>query len=265
MDVEVERDPWWPLARPLGARSIVASLLLGMHPPRTSGARLVWWCGQFGISENATRVALSRMVDRGELVSADGNYELSGRVAARQAAQDWARSPAYRDWDGRWVIHVVDSAARSAGERTALRSAASAARLAELREGVWTRPANLPETATPPDANSVLASQTLRWLAVPERTPDVSTLFALEDWSQRARVLVDATSASTAAIRDGTSARALAQAFVAGAALLQHLRRDPFLPTDLTPVDWPGELARATYTDFQAVFPPAVAAAFHER
>ena len=44
---------WSPLGRRMGPRSVMASLLLGMHPPRLSSARLVRWCSLFGITENA--------------------------------------------------------------------------------------------------------------------------------------------------------------------------------------------------------------------
>ena len=75
---------------PLTARSIIASLLLGMHPPRLASSRLVRWCSLFGISEGTARVALSRMVERGELTAEAGVYELAGAVRRRQSAQDWA-------------------------------------------------------------------------------------------------------------------------------------------------------------------------------
>ena len=77
-----------PDLKPLSARSLVASLLLRSRPPRMPGARLVQWCGLFGVAEGTARVALSRMVERGELYAHDGIYELAGRVAGRRPAQD---------------------------------------------------------------------------------------------------------------------------------------------------------------------------------
>jgi len=62
------------LGRPLTPRSAVASLLLGMHPPRMRAALLVRWCAHLGIPEGTTRVALSRMVTAGELTINDGRY-----------------------------------------------------------------------------------------------------------------------------------------------------------------------------------------------
>src|SRR5690242_13068454 len=67
------------LERPLAPRSLIASLLLGMRPPRMPAGRLVEWCGLFGVAEGTARVALSRMLDRGELTATDGVYELAGR------------------------------------------------------------------------------------------------------------------------------------------------------------------------------------------
>jgi len=39
------------LDRPLSTRSVIASLLLGMQPPRLAARRLVQWCALFGINE----------------------------------------------------------------------------------------------------------------------------------------------------------------------------------------------------------------------
>jgi len=61
------------------------------------------------------------MVERGELASADGVYELAGRVRRRQPAQDWSLAPELRAWDGEWLMGVVASGARPADDRSALR------------------------------------------------------------------------------------------------------------------------------------------------
>ena len=119
------------LERPLTARSVLASLLLGMHPPRLAGARLVRWCGVFGIAEGTARVALSRMVDRGELAATDGVYELAGPVRARQRVQEWSLDPDAGDWDGSWGMGAVVGAARDAADRAGLRDAMRRLRYAE--------------------------------------------------------------------------------------------------------------------------------------
>src|ERR1700710_2848490 len=86
------------LERPLSPRSLIGSLLLGMRPPRMGAARLVEWCALFGVAKGTARVALSRMVDRGELAAAEGVYELAGPMRQRQPAQDWSLAPATAEW-----------------------------------------------------------------------------------------------------------------------------------------------------------------------
>src|SRR5258705_13838493 len=72
--------------RPLSARSVVASMLLGTHPPRLSAAALVELCGRFGITGGTTRVALSRMVGAGGHAAGGGaHHPLGGGVLARPA------------------------------------------------------------------------------------------------------------------------------------------------------------------------------------
>ncbi|MDQ1456621.1 MAG: phenylacetic acid degradation operon negative regulatory protein, partial [Actinomycetota bacterium] len=159
------------LARPLSARSLVASLLLRSRPARMQGARLVQWCGRFGISEGTTRTALSRMVERGELRTYDGVYELAGRVQGRRGSQDWSLDPVLGQWDGSWRAAIVASGSRSAADRTSLRDAMRRLRLGLLREGVWTRPDNLPRESAPADAWNAADAQCSWWSGSPDDDP----------------------------------------------------------------------------------------------
>jgi phenylacetic acid degradation operon negative regulatory protein len=248
------------LARPLTARSVLASLLLGMHPPRLSAARLVQWCELFGIAPGTARVALSRMREQGELRGNDGVYELVGRVRSRQAAQDWSVAPAVLPWDGRWRLAVVDAVARPAGERAALRDAMRRCRFAEVREGCWTRPANLPRESAPVDAWHVIDGQCSWWDATPDGLPAdalAESLFAVQAWSTRARTLLRETRRVVHGLDRGGDA--LADGFIVGAATLQHIRNDALLPAELLPRSWPGDELRDAYRQFQSEFAAATA------
>ncbi|MGH9083953.1 MAG: PaaX domain-containing protein, C- domain protein, partial [Acidimicrobiales bacterium] len=77
--------------RPLAARSVLASVLLGTDPPWLPTPLLVRTAALFGISEGAVRTALSRMVATGEAAVEDGGYRLAGRLVARQARQAASR------------------------------------------------------------------------------------------------------------------------------------------------------------------------------
>jgi len=225
--------------RPLSARSVVLSLLLGAHPPELPVSALVDAGELFGITESTLRVALTRMVANGDLERADGSYRLSARLLERQRRQDVALDPPVRAWDGTWEMVVVTSAGRSAADRAELRSTLADLRLAELREGTWLRPANL-HRALPAWPDDLISSFT----ATPADDPVAlaARLWRLDDWNSTGRHLLDAvTTAETGAAR-----------LAVAAAVVRHLRTDPALPADLLPRDWIGPELREAYAAYQA-------------
>jgi phenylacetic acid degradation operon negative regulatory protein len=247
-------------ARPLSPRSLVVSLLLGNHPPRLPAALLVRWCEQFDIPAGTTRVALSRMLDRGELRARDGVYELAGGVRARQATQEWSLDPQLREpWDGTWRLHVVTGSGRGARARADLRAAARRCRLVEVREGVWTRPDNLPAAADAPGDRARLDAEAAPFTGhAGFDTAPLVERFDAPGWARRARDLVERLDGAGAAL-DSADGPALADAFVVLAAALQHVRGDPLLPAALLAADWPGPRLRAGYAAVQPEFAAAVA------
>jgi len=253
-----------PDLKPLSARSLVASLLLRSRPPRMRGARLVQWCGLFGVAEGTARVALSRMVERGELRADDGTYELAGRVGGRRSAQDWSIDPRPRAWKGGWRTGVVESGARSADERAALRDAMRRLRYAELREGVWTRPDNLPRASGSVESWSIVDAQCQWWTARPEGDSRslAAGLFGGTAWDARARVLTSRLEGATGGLGGGDDV--LADAFVAGAAALAHLRADPILPAALVAGRPQGDRLRHAYRAYEAAFSAALTRWFRE-
>jgi phenylacetic acid degradation operon negative regulatory protein len=233
---------------PLSARSVVASLLLGMRPPRLAGQRLVRATERFGFTENATRVALSRMAAAGELDLDDGTYALRGALLDRHGQQEAGRRPVVRPWDGTWVLAVTGAAgaARPAVQRAAVRRQLAATRLAEWREGVWIRPDNL--VAPHPQIDDCA------WVvgARPEAAALPDALWDLDGWARRAWALM-AGMASVA-----PSATSPEPSFRLAAAVVRHLRDDPLLPAELLPDGWPGTELRGAYDRYEAAFQAAL-------
>ena len=233
--------------RPLSARSVVASVLLGTHPPRLSAAALVELCGRFGITGGTTRVALSRMVTAGELAAEDGHYRLVGEgLLSRQRAQDDALDPPALPWAGTWHMAVVVSSGRAASDRLELRRAFADARFAQWREGVWLRPDNLGRPAALPDDSPV------RWLAAqPQDDPAelAGELWDLAEWSARGEALLAAGPEEPGDLIAAEPEWASA-VFAAAAATLRHLRTDPLLPDPLLPPGWPADRLRTRYAAY---------------
>lgn len=242
--------------RPFTARSVIASTLLGVEPPRLPSRQLVVAGELFGIAEGTIRVALSRMVADGELAAEEGWYRLVGPLLERQARQQEGRRPQLRPWDGRWAMAVVDRERRAAPERGELRDAMRRLRFGELREGVWLRPDNL-DPQRLPDARAVLDAQCRRFRAELPEPADAArfavTLWDLEAWAATADSYRDALVPLTTRL-EARDTDALAPSFELSAAVLRHLVADPLLPAELLPEDWPGERLRVQYERTDAAF-----------
>lgn len=223
--------------RTLSARSVVLSLLLGAHPPELPVSALVDAGELFGISDATLRVALTRMVAHGDLVRADGSYRLSPPMLERQRRQDAALDPAIA-WDGTWETVVVTSVGRSAADRAGLRTQLTELRLAELREGVWLRPANLARPLPEWPADLIAT-----FFGTPTDDPRAlaARLWDLEAWNLTGRHLLD----------DIAGARTAAERLTVAAAVVRHLRTDPALPTDLLPSTWVAGDLRSAYAAYQ--------------
>ncbi|MFD9390091.1 PaaX family transcriptional regulator C-terminal domain-containing protein [Streptomyces sp. NPDC060000] len=219
---------------PLSARSVVLSLLLGIHPPELAAKELVRGVEPFGVGGSTVRAALSRMVTAGDLRRTDGVYRLSDRLLERRRRQDDAVHPDTRVWDGGWEMAVITATGRGPAERAELRGRLSALRLAELREGVWLRPANLGRP-WPVDLGNVLQNFTAR----PDTpAPDLAAaLWPLDTWARTARALLAHVEGS----------HRPADRFTALAAVVRHLLADPVLPAELLPAGWPGPALRTAY------------------
>lgn len=219
---------------PVSARSTLLSLLLGAEVATLSARELVATAGAVGVAEPTVRVALSRGVATGDLVrDGEGRYGLSDRLLERQRRQDAAIRPRMLAWRGRWELVVVTATGRAASERAELRAALTGLRLAELREGVWTRPANL-RLDLPDDVQAVVE----RFVGAPavDSAELAPRLWDLDGWARRGRALLEATRHDDPALR-----------FAACATSVSHLLKDPLLPADLLPPYWPGDELREAH------------------
>ncbi|MDX6242038.1 MAG: phenylacetic acid degradation operon negative regulatory protein [Kribbellaceae bacterium] len=248
--------------RPLSARSVLATALLGADQPHLTVGELVGIASLFGISDGAARTCLWRMVSNGELASDDGTYALAGGLLERRRRVDDASridGQVAPPWDGTWELAVVSLERRSAADRLALRKAATALHLAELREGVWIRPDNLDRDRLP-TLRAVLDRQCVHFHNAATGIPvdTVRSLFSLDDWATDARRL-------TLAVRDELDAEAaddFTYRFGLSVAVVRHLQLDPLLPAELVPQEWPGQDLRSAYRRFDEMFKQRLSSAF---
>jgi phenylacetic acid degradation operon negative regulatory protein len=220
---------------PLSARSVALSVLLGAPGGRLRVREILAAAHMSDIAPATMRVALSRLVSAGEVTADGGVYTLSPHHLERLRAQEQAIAPHLRPWDGQWETVVIVESGRDATDRARLRGDLANARLAELREGVWMRPANLERSLFSDAHTTALLSSP----AEPKRLVDL--LWDLDRWADRGHALV-AESAGT---------ELDAHRLAAVAALVRHLRTDPALPPELTPPNWPADAMRSAYDDYR--------------
>ncbi len=230
---------------PLTARSVLASTLLGAESAELPVAYLVHVASLFGINENRARSRPQphgpswRGCDRRR-----GGYRLAGHLLERQHRQSASRQGRTRRWRGDWHVVVVTTAGSSAEVRATRRRAFARARLAELREGTWTRPDNL-ELDLPADVGTDAVTFTGRVAQPVDEKEMARSLFDLGSWAKVAEELLSGLDALLPRGPDD-----LAAGFVLSAAVLRHLQADPLLPRQLLGRSWPGDRLRRDYDDW---------------
>jgi phenylacetic acid degradation operon negative regulatory protein len=256
----------------LTARSVVLSVLLGTDPPRLPVRLLVSTTELFGIAEGTTRTALSRMTRTGELAADDGWYAIADpRLLDRQTRQSFSRRGVTQPWSGSWLQAVVTSTGRRpADERAMLRDRLRAARLAELREGIWLRPDNVgarPNTPAVDDVavDDVAIDRQVMWFDTMPADPHAlaARLWDLDAWAATANELLPALDRLTPRFESGDRTD-LAVGFVVSADVLRHLQADPLLPRELWPARWPGPPLRRAYERYDAAYRAVLRAWFDE-
>jgi phenylacetic acid degradation operon negative regulatory protein len=178
------------------------------------------------------------MVAAGDLRRTDAVCRLSARLVDRQRRQDDSVHPQTKVWRGQWEMAVVTTTGRGPADRAELRTDLTGLRLAELREGVWLRPANLrrpwPEH---------VRGQVEHFTTKPVEPPDTlaARLWPLDSWAATAQALLHHFETATEpAIR-----------LTAAAAMVRHLLTDPVLPDELLPAPWPADALRDAYGGYR--------------
>lgn len=223
--------------RPVSARSALVRILIAADSPTMTAREICAATTTVGYPESTVRVAVSRMVAAGDLVRENRAYTLTPSLRARRTELTAPRTCA---WTGDWEQVVVTAVGRPAAERATLRARLLSLRLAELREGVWMRPANL-ERSWPADLDDAVIR--LRTRPVEEPADLIARLWPLADWSARGHALLAAIETPDPTAR-----------FAAICAGLDHLTTDPVLPADLAPADWPVTRLRTVTADYLAWF-----------
>jgi phenylacetic acid degradation operon negative regulatory protein len=226
-------------------------------------AALVRMLAPLEIAAPAVRTAVSRMVRQGwlEAVGTDSGrgYGLTDRATRRldEAAARIYRQRPVEVWDGCWSIAITShSADRTTRER--LSRAMEYLGYRRLQADTWIAPRPAPELGSVVEAEGLTVTA-FHGAHVGEQAELVRRLFrpteiaeAYRSWLDLARTLVE-----------GSDANDPERAFAVRSELLHEWRkflfRDPGLPRELLPADWPGTDAAAYFDAESARLLPAAA------
>lgn len=234
--------------RPLSARSLALSVLLGTHPPELPAYALVALGELFDIEPGTMRTALSRLVSEGTLATTDGRYRLiDAELLDRQRAQDIGRVPVHHGWSGGWHTVIAADSRRPLRQRRAFRTLMANHRFGELQPDIWMRPDNEPAPPIERHHNLIVMTGSLGGREPADLVDELWDLARIgSDGAERF-------SHCQAALDelDWSSPDCIRPSFFEAASTLRLLRREPRLPLDLQPPDWPMDAVRECYRELE--------------
>jgi phenylacetic acid degradation operon negative regulatory protein len=236
--------------RTRGNRAPVASLVRLLEP--------------VGIAAPAVRTAVSRMVGQGwlepETLPSGPGYAATPRAIRRldEAAARIYRTGAH-PWDGRWHLLLVEPV-RHRSDRARLRAGLTWTGYAELTDGTWVSPWPRPELDDLLSREQVPACRAVvTGFDPPERPAQAWDLDTLGEeyaaWLDEVRSWEAGPDADDPDTDDPDRA-AFATRFRLVHEWRMFLFRDPGLPDELLPADWPGRTAAAHFTSEAARLKP---------
>ena len=196
----------------------------------------------FGITGNALRVALSRLVEA-ELLESDGRgqYRLSkASDPVSNFVEDWRLGEKrMRRWEGGWLCVLLPRPSPGRKERAASVRALGFLNLREAGDSLWARPDNL--------AGGIAAARAqLRALGLEEGAlvfsgsefdGDTTAQWAATLWqdemSSEEAALARKLHESMAALPGIPQERAFVETFVLGGRAIKLIARDPLLPEEI--------------------------------
>jgi len=216
-------------------------------------AALLRMLAPLDVAAPAVRTAVSRMVRQGWLtpirLDLGPGYRVTAQAERRLGA---AASRIYRrgiaPWDGRWHVLVLDRVPERS-RRDRVRSGLGYLGYAPLGDETWISP----RVSTEVDA--LLSAEGVRALRFRSAHDGDQAMLAASAWDLAGIGRTYASWLEDARRLVGDPARALAdeEAFTIRSRLVHEWRkflfRDPSLPRELLPADWPGDVAAAFFDD----------------
>jgi phenylacetic acid degradation operon negative regulatory protein len=200
--------------------------------------------GRAGVSAEATRSTLTRMAGRGLLRRQRngrrmyfGLTERSARILHDGSVRLWQTGAVNRDWDGTWTLLAFSLPGERRRERHDLRAALAWAGFGPIQGGLWIAPGA-------PDVSELLSEHIRVFRGRTDPSTDIAEMIA---GAYDLSALADRYEAFRTRWAGGRTADPLATKLLLITDWLQIVRRDPRLPAEHLPADWPAAPAQELF------------------
>jgi phenylacetic acid degradation operon negative regulatory protein len=241
----VDDDQTAPPARPQSLMfSFLGIYVLG-HDTAVYSGSVIDVFARLGVSEEAVRSTLARMVKRNLLARHRRGRKVyfgltphAAEVLADGRRRVWETGAVNRDWDGTWTLVGFSLPDSRRSTRHDLRSRLVWAGFGLLQSGLWIAPGekNVTGILASLELGDHITVLTARAFKPTEAADLVRKAFDIDQIARRYRAFLaqwDVPRPLSAAPDD------LARQLLLHTGWLQLVRQDPHLPTEHLPVDWP--------------------------
>ncbi|MFF1449746.1 PaaX family transcriptional regulator C-terminal domain-containing protein [Streptomyces sp. NPDC058274] len=214
---------------------------------------------RIGITEEAVRSTLTRMVNRGLLERHRQGRKMYFALTPRAAAvlQDghdriWRTGAVNRDWDGQWTLVGFSLPEAWRRERHDLRSRLTWGGFGPLQSGLWVAPGEVDVAALVAGLGLDAQLRVFRGTVIgPTEVAQVlESAFDTKAIAAEYRAFLDRWTADDPADAPQDFARdPFAGQLLLHTDWLELVRRDPHLPAEHLPADWPAIRAEALFQD----------------
>ncbi|WP_245646621.1 PaaX family transcriptional regulator [Microtetraspora niveoalba] len=251
-----------PSARPQSLMfSFLGIYVLGRDTAVYSGS-VIDVFARLGLSEEAVRSTLTRMVKRNLLARHRrgrkmyfGLTEHAVGVLEDGRRRVWETGAVNRDWDGTWTLVGFSLPDSRRSTRHDLRSQLVWAGFGPLQSGLWIAPGMKDVTGmlAPLDLGDHVTVLTARASTPTESADLVRKAFDIEEIAGRYRAFLDRWDTPHPV---PSAADDLARQLFLHHDWLQLVRRDPHLPAEQLPGDWPAIRAEQVFRSLARAFEP---------
>ncbi|MFF3331776.1 PaaX family transcriptional regulator C-terminal domain-containing protein [Streptomyces sp. NPDC002888] len=237
----------------------------GVHALRRdvalSAGSLIEVFGQAGITEDAVRSTLTRMVKRGLLErhrrgrkTYFGPTERATRVLQDGHDRIWHTGAVNRDWDGTWTLVGFSLPEAWRSERHDLRSRLVWNGFGPLQNGLWVAPGtvDVPEVVAGLGLDSYLrVFQGATAVGPTDARTVLHTAFDVESIAKGYEAFLTRWSADAhgADSQDAGEAATLVRQLLLHTDWLEQVRQDPHLPAEHLPQGWPAAAAEERFQE----------------